>query len=279
MKYGKEVAYYSGKPAGEARHYKQFFCETEDGRECLLQIAREPADNGVLDRFVLALRELKEKADEFEEAFAKKKLDPANGIDSKKFLNYDLGFPQVVDSFISSEQGGRRINILAFREVKRVSDMHPLAKYIRVANERCDLRTSVWIIGKALKLIDLAHMMGFSLQEMKTGNILIQPEQHYVVLFNPGIKMYPDEVPMEQRRTEIMQTARSVIQLLGGDYQTRTFPLYPDGNDPGFGPYTNHLLTLAGGGEWDAHEAHARFYNLVDRFWERKFYPATFYPR
>jgi hypothetical protein len=134
-------------------------------------------------------------------------------------------------------------------------------------------------MGKALKLIDLAHLMGFSLQEMKTGNILIQPEEHYVVLFNPGIKMYPDEVPMEERRKEIMQAARSVIHLLGGDYQTRTFPLNPDGNDPGFGPYTNHLLTLAGGGEWDAHVAHARFYELVDGFWKREFRPAKFYPR
>ncbi|MBI2473263.1 hypothetical protein HYV70_01785 [Candidatus Uhrbacteria bacterium] len=273
-----EATYYPGKSVAKTPHYELFYCETENGRQCLMQIAKAPEHNGVLDRFAYVLRELKHKADELEEEHEEKKKDPANGIPAHVFLNYDLGFPQVVDSFISSEQGGCRINILAFREVERVSDMHPLAKYIRVANERCDLRTSIWIMGRTLKLIDLVHMMGFSLQEMKTGNILIQPEEHHVVLFNPGIQMCPGEVPLEQRRKEIAQATTSVIQLLGGNILTREFPQDLK-SEIGCKEYTDHLLMLAAGGEYDAHAAYRRFYQLIDRFWERKFHRAQFLAR
>ncbi|MFA4846318.1 MAG: hypothetical protein WC654_07235 [Patescibacteria group bacterium] len=264
-------SYEVGDQVAEASGYNLYLCKQEGtGRQCLLQVAVDVTGNGALDRAAFLLKELKRRADELEAEYEKVKKDP------KSTLNYDLGFPELVDSFVSEEQGGRRINILAFRNVEDVSRMVPIGNIVEKDRQRVDLRTSAWVMGKSLKLLAFAHGMGISIKRVDTTNILIEPDQHYVVFFDLSeAETYSDGmVPGEQRGADIAQAAQAVIAILGGDYESMSIP---DDDDGKYKRYTDHLLGLAGGSQHDAHSAHTRFYELVDELWEHGFYPFTTY--
>jgi len=265
--------YQVGKAVAEADGYHLYLCvQEETGRQCLLQIAAETANNGDLDRAAYILRELKKSAQEVEDEYAKIKKDP------KILLNYKLSFPRLVDSFSCQEQGGRRINILHFRKIKEVGDVVPLSNITLKDQLRVDLRTSVWILGKLLKLFVFTQSEFFSVGLVNGNNILIahKANQRYVLIFDWSKgQMHPGGVPMETRRQEISQAAQAVIAVLGGDFQTGYIP---DDGEPAFQQYADHLFRLARGSESDATRAHAKFYELVDMFWKREFYPFTTLP-
>jgi hypothetical protein len=145
-------AYEVGKKVAEAGNYRLYLCsQNGTNRQCLLQIATSPEHNGALQRAVYILKELKRRADEVEAEYADVKKD------SKIFLNYDLGFPEIVDSFVYSEQGGRQINILEFKNVEDVGSMVPLINITKKDRLRVDLKTSAWIMGKLLKLYSFVN--------------------------------------------------------------------------------------------------------------------------
>jgi hypothetical protein len=196
--------------------------------------------------------------------------------DQKSKLNYYLGFPELVDSFICNDQGGRRVNIFAFRSVKSVNNMIPLIFITHKYRLRIDLRTSGWIMGKALKIIDFAHSNGIAINATAGNNILIERDNHYVVIFDwTDAQMYPGEIPIEVRTNDISQAAKAVITVLGGDWKKGRIP---NNGEKAFVQYTNFLLRLARGSESNAQRAHANFYEIIDAFWKRELYPFTTKP-
>lgn len=269
MKIGNDLNLYRvGEKVAEAGGYKLFLCiQEETGRQCLLQIATLIGSNGELDRCAYILGELKRCSDETEEEYAKVKKDPKNK------LNYYLGFPELVDSFICNNQGGRRVNIFAFRSVTNVSNMIPLTYITNKYRLRVDLRTSGWIMGKALKIIDFAHSNGIAVKSTAGNNILIEKDNHYVLIFDwTDAQMYPGEIPIDVRMNDISQAAKAVITVLGGDWKKGRVP---NDGEKAFVHYTNFLLRLARGSESNAQRAHANLYEIVDAFWKREFYPFT----
>lgn len=260
------------KEVAKTRRYHLYLCvQEETGRQCLLQIATTAENNGELQRAAYILGELARHADKLEEEYKKVKTDP------NVLLNYQLGFPELVDSFICHEQSGRQINILAFRNVEDASDMVPIANITAKDHLRIDLRTSAWIMGKALKLAGFAHAQGFSIGLATGTNILIDGERHYVVIFDfTQAQIFEKEVPEEIRRQEISEAARAVITVLDGEAETGLFPedIVTEENME----YIRYLLKLARGNVGDAREAHKTFYEIVDRTWKREFYPFTAKP-
>lgn len=261
-------AYQIFNQVAESVDYRIYVCRQDGaGRECLLQIAAASSQNGGLDRAAYLLKTLEVRATELEAEYAAIRTDP------KSVLNYQLGFPEVVDTFVCREQGNRRVNVLAFRSVEKVGQMVPLRNITARDKLRVDLRSSVWIMGKLLKLLVFTHGENIAIRQLGGRNILIEPDQHYVVLFDwAGAESYPEEIPEAIRRQEIAQAAKSVITVLGGDLATGTFP---DDGDPGFAKYTKFLLQLAAGHYRNAQKAHAKFYELADSLWPREFYPFT----
>ena len=260
--------YLVGKMVAESDKYRLYLCkQKESGRQCLLQIATTIEQNSGLDRAAYILKELKQRSDETEEAYARDKTD------SKDLLNYDLGFPELIESFICSQQLGRRVNIIAFRNVDDVSKMIPISNINAKDRLRVDLRTSVWIMGKLLKLLVFTHNEGISVNFLTGKNVLIYPDQHYVLIFDwSGAQIHPEDVPFEIRQLEISRVAQAVIAVLGGDLATG---IIPNDGDEAFGRYTDYLLRLARGNESKAERAHMQFYELVDTLWKRGFYPFT----
>lgn len=255
--------YQIGQQVAETGTYRLYLCAL-DGRECLLQITTAVEHNGALQRAAFILDELSRRSDEIEVEYERVKKDPS------VMLNYKLGFPELVDSFISQDQGGRQVNILAFRNVERVDKMVPLITITQKDGLRVDLRTSAWIMGKLLKLFVFAFSEGFSVDP--TGNnILIEPDQHYVLIFDwSAAEIHPETVPGELQQQYISHAAQAVITVLGGDLETGIFP---DDGEEGFKEYTSHLLGLARGGKKDAKRAYDEFYKLVDMLWERMYHP------
>lgn len=259
--------YQVGEKVAETDNYRLYLCKQNGVRQCLLQIATSLEYNGGLDRAAYVLGELKRYADALEAEYASVKADP------NSLLNYDLGFPELMDSFVCQEQGGRRINILAFRNVEDVSRLVPLVNITDKDRQRVDLRTSAWIMGKALKMFVLTNKEKISVGLTTGNNILVEPKEHYVVFFDwTASQTHSGGVPMEIRRQEISQAAQAVIVVLGGDFRTGIFP---DDGDEAFGQYTDYLLRLARGSESRAQRAHTGFYKIVDSYWKREYYPFT----
>lgn len=256
------------KKVAEAKNYHLYLCiQVSTERQCLLQIASEIRHNGELQLGAYILKELENYANRLEDEYESVKTD------SNVLLNYGLGFTELVDSFNCPEQGGRWVNILAFRNVKLVSRMVPVINVKEKDHQLINLRTSAWIMGKLLKVLAFAHSQGISVGLLTGNNILIEPDEHYVVIFDwLSSKMYPEEVPLEITRREISQAAMTVIDAAGGDLETGSFP---DSDDHSLVSYTEHLFELARGKENSAERAHSEFYNLIDSLWKREFYPFT----
>lgn len=263
----KNDRYEISRQVAEASTYRLYLCRQESsGRTCLLQIATEKNHNTAMDLTVFYLNRLKEQSDRLEAEFEKVKEAP------HIFLNYALGFPELVDSWICNEQGSRRINILAFRGIEDIASVVPISNITEKDGLRVDLRTSAWIMGKVLKLLVFAHDLGISIGNLRTTDILIQPEEHYVILFNWTDAKSNEQVPSDLVKQDISQATQSIITILGGNFENREFI---DDGDPGFSRYTEFLLALADGKYTDAARAHKNFYELIDGIWERKFYPFT----
>ncbi len=260
--------YELGEKVAEFDAFRLYLCtQKSSGRQCLLQVAATAEQNGDLDRAKFVLEELAREAEQLEVQYAEVKEKPDS------FLNYGLSFPELVDSFISPEQGDRRISVLAFRGVEEVSKMVPIIGITDKDGLRVDLRTSAWIMGKLLKLLAFAHSEGVLIGNLLGNNILIEPDKHYVVVFDwsKAITAKPAELLGEDKAQEIADAAKAVITVLGGDPETGTIP---DDGDEAFKPYSEFLLSLAGGGESSATRAHKRFYEMVDKLWSG-FYPFT----
>lgn len=266
-------------PVAQTPAYRLYLCtQIGTGRECLLQIAVDAVGNGVLDRMAFMLRELRVKAEELETEFEPHRRRPESR------LNYHYGFPEVVDSFIFDEQGGRRVNILAFpclevvTPVLGVNTLVPLSNIVRKDGRRVDLKTSPWVLGKALKLLAFAHSNGVAMGGLDLTKILIQPDEHFVIFFDwSDARFHPEGVPVEVQRKEVMDIARVVIALLGGDAATRSFP---DEGIDGAELYIQLLLQLAAGGQSSAFRAHKEFYPLLrERLGWKGFHPFATFPR
>ncbi|MFH0878047.1 MAG: hypothetical protein V1863_07505 [Candidatus Omnitrophota bacterium] len=270
IKNGSRV-YQISKQVGGSGNYRLYLCmQAEANRQCLLQIVTAAEFNGELQLSAYILKELQRRADELEKEYEAVKKDP------KVLLNYQLEFPEMVDSFVCQEQGGRQINILAFRNVEDVSKMVPLVNITEKERLRVDLRTSAWIMGKLLKLLTFAHSEGISVGLINGNNVLIVPDQHYVLIFDwSAAQINPEAVPIEVRRQDIAQAAQAVVCVLGGDPQTG---IIPNDDDKTFDQYIDYLLRLAHGSESNAKKAHTTFYKLIDSLWKREFYPFTTKP-
>ncbi|HOX29746.1 MAG TPA: hypothetical protein P5080_00075 [Candidatus Paceibacterota bacterium] len=225
----------------------------------LLQIAATVEDNPLLQRSALHLKELEGKAYEIEEEFALVKEKPDDRLD------YQLGIPELIDSFECLEQGRRVINILGFRNVEDISQVIPLANIAQKDKRRIDAKTSAWIMGKLLKLLVFAHGEGFTPETLDAGNILIEPVQHYVMIFNWA----RSDITPAKRREDISNAAKTVITAMGGNPRTGYLP---DDGVENFAQYREILFRLASQEFTSAKNAHEAFYGVVYVIWPRKYH-------
>lgn len=267
---GNNGLYEIGDKVASAGKYQLHLClQEQTGRQCLLLVANGIEHNASLDRAAFILKDLGQAASEIDaEAVAKG--------DAAAPYNYGIQFPEVVDSFISSDHEGRRVNIVAFRGVPEVSKLIPLSNITAKDRRRVDLRSSAWIMGKLLRLLSFTHSQSVSVNYVSGANVLIEIDNHYVVVFDWSLaQVHQGEIALDIRRRDIARAAKSVIVALGGNEDTG---FIPDDGEEAFARYSEFLLRLSRGGESKADRAHQRFYEIVDAFWKREYYPFTTKP-
>lgn len=263
-------SYVVGEKLGETEQFRMYKCELAKGKVGILKIATSIAFNGILDREAYILGMLRDEAIRYEKAFAEE--NPG----TKQVLNYQVCFPNLVESFIAEDQGGRRINILDFVLIDDdLSRWVPIAHIASRDHVRVDPRTSAWIIGKLLKLLAFAHDQGVSIGQLTGENILIERDQHFVAIFDwsqatPGVEPLSAEITSK----EVAQAATEVILALGGDPLTGILPKNEQLVDDRYATYL-HQLSL--GKKSNAFSAHREFYKLIRSLWPREFHPFTTY--
>lgn len=262
--------YRVGDRVAETDTYRIYTCIDEtSGQELMLQIATETTYSGGLDRAAYVLRELKKTADIFEAEYAK----TGNG----GLLSYERLFPLVVDSFVPEDQGKRRVVILAFNEVDAIRTLVPLSNIRRKDQLRVDLKSSAWIMGRLLKLIGFAHGEGITIRSLSGGNILLEPSQHFAVVFDwSSAQMYQSKIPVQDRRRDIASAAKAVFAAIGGDIRTGTFPYVIDNEEDQ--RYVDYVWNLVRRPSSDADKIHTEFYALIEEIFGRKFRPFTTLP-
>jgi len=258
--------YQVGNKVAETSAYRVYLCEeVKTGVLYLLQVAADVEYNGGLERAVYVLKELKKAADFLEEEYAKtQKVEP------KKLLSYDRLFPVLIDSFVAEDQGNRRVNILAFTEVDDIEQLVPLSNLANKDHQRVELRSSAWILGRLLKLLDFIHAEGIALRTLAAGNVLLEPKRHFALIFDwSSAQTYEKEVPADIRKDGIASAAATVFTAMGGDAKTGACR-YADEEDP---RYVEFLWRLVCRRESNAERAHTQFYELIDELFGREFRP------
>jgi len=261
-----ENQYSVAKIVAEAENYRLYICkDVKTDKSCLLQIAAEPEKNGGLDRAAFVLKELKQTSDSYEKDYVKSFPD--------KKLNYDRLFPTVVDSFVSSEQRESRINILALKDINDINQLVPLSSLKAKDYLRISLETSAWIMGRLLKLISFIHPQGISFRQFDGSNIIIEPKEHFLIVFDwSHVLIHPNDIPLQNRYQDISNAAKAIFLAIGGDTNSGIYPYDTDHEYPKF------LWQLVCQNEGDALEAHTQFYELVHNLFGYEFRPSKFLP-
>ncbi len=262
--------YEVGELLGRTDAFSLYRCSFSDGKPGILKIVSAVGYNGLLDREAHILETLWEQAERVEKEG--KEREPERGE-----MGYRRFFPRLVESFTDPDQGGRRITILGLSNlVEDISDLVPLGHILSRERSRIDPKTSVWILGKLLKLLHFIYECGVSGAKIDGENILIYRERHNVLLFDwTKATIAPGNITDSIVREEIYHAAREVIMALGGDPDTGELPKDPDLAD---GRYKELILSFAQGTETDAGKAHERFYASVWKIWPSKFHPFTVHP-
>lgn len=251
----------------EAVNYRLYVCkDVETGKQALLQVAADVMQNGSLERAAFILRELKQTSDLFEAEYAKR--------GGEGLLSYERLFPQVVDSFVSEDQGKRRLNVLSVSEVDDVHQLVPLSNLMNRNGLRVALPSSAWMMGRLLKLLAFAHGENIAVRALSSNNILVEPERHFVVVLDWSLSLtQPTDISPTLCKDDISNAAKVVFSTIGGNPDNGDFPYDGDRR------YVDFIWRLANRREGNAEKAHDQFYELVNELWGRKFRPLETLPR
>lgn len=238
----------------------------------VLKIAVDAAYNSILESEASILQKMRDEAARLEDEYAPMREYP------EQRLNYQISFPNLVESFVAEEQGDRMVNILTFDGITDdLGRLAPIAQITLLDNARVDAMTSAWMMGKMLKLIAFAHNQNIAINNVNGDNFLLERDQHYVAIFDlTKATLHEDGVPTDIASADITQAAREVTIALEGDLDTGALP---DDGQLKDSQYADYLRSLVCGKEGDANKAHADFYTIVKSLWPRKFYPFTTRPR
>ncbi|MES2931229.1 MAG: hypothetical protein V4682_00840 [Patescibacteria group bacterium] len=267
---GASGTYRVSKRLGGTEKFTLYQCQ-QDGTEAMhiLKIATEARFNGAIDREAFLLRDMRERAAALEAEYAAVKKGP-------ELLNYGISFPILIETFIAKEQGRRRIMVMSFEGVTDITKLVPMSHITTRDRVYVDPRTSAWMLGKLLKLLIFAHDQGIVVGNLDGDNILVERDQHYVVLFDWTTAVrYDSGIPPDVVGKEIAHAAQAVLRALGANPKTGALPESDQLNEGG---YQAHLLQLITGKSKDAAHAHADFYGLIRGLWPRSYYPYTTNP-
>lgn len=253
-----------GQMLGKSDRFTLYECVQEVNTSGMLKIAQSTNHNNSLDHEAFILRLMSAKAAELEAQHM-----------GKTPLHYANFFPALIDSFIAESQEGRRINILGFPEpIETLAQLTPISALREIEHVRVDPRTSAWMLGKTLKVLDFAHQQGISVGLVAGSNILIERDMHGLIIFDwtRSVTYHTYIVTQERVQSELSEAGRIVTLALGGNPETGELPKDDQLVD---GRFKEFLHKLTCGGMVSAGRTHYDFYKLIWALWPRGFHRFT----
>ncbi len=267
------ILYQINKPLIQTQNFRLYRVVSESfpGQVMILKIVTDKNLNHLLEKEAFTLKSMSEEADVVENEYSEN--HPG------KTLNYQIGFPKLIDNFLSPENENRRILVLTLTMSESLSGVVPINMITEQDKVRIDPKTSVWILGKFLKIIAFAHdRMMIAVGNLSSENIFIIRKDHLISIFDwSQVVFYSSGVPHEVVNDELRKAVQVVIVLLGGDPKTGTIPDHEqlEGEGANYRLLLKSLLTKDFESVYDAH---LQFYEVVEEIWERKYHPFTEIP-
>ena len=255
--------------------YHRYPCRfEEDGRSvrALIKMVRDERDNDLAQNEARVIRAL------------------LNGKEARKFAPY---IPRWVDSFVYGEHGeDRQANVF-----EQPEGWYSLAEVRQAYPVGVDSKDMAWMWRRLLVVLGFAHLNSIIHGTVLPRNVLIQPEQHGLLLVEWSFAVtdpqtsgahitaldlayepwYPNEVRHKDipgPETDIYMAAQCMIDLLGGDPLHQSLPAAVPN------PIRMFLkactLPAKKARPHDAWGLKEEFDELLRRLWgERKFHPFT----
>ena len=241
-----------------------YLCRDAADTELLLRITTDVEHNGAMEREAFVLRFLMAQSDAYKQKY---ESDP----EFEDMQPFDWLFSNLVETFACDEQGGRQINVFKIKDLKDIGALVPIAS-IRKKKLTVDLKTSVWMVGKLLKLLGFVHENGVIAGEIKPGKVLIDRDSHRVILIDwTNAVLCDGKMSREKTRNNISEAAQAVLKgALSCDDVTNCTT-----SDEAEQEYTDIVKSIAIGGFSDAGKAHVKLYDIVKKLWGISYHPFT----
>ena len=259
--------YFLKKQVAKGETFNLHLVTDENGTERLLSIAATAFRNGAMDLEAFVLKSLAAKT-------AKRR---ESGSYDPKMQPLEWHFPTVIETFPFVEQDNRHVTILGFVDLVNVGGLLALPQ-IRSKNFVVDLKTSVWMVGKLLKMLRFAHENGISVGRITPNRVLLgveserRSETHRVILMDyTHAKIHESGVvPREVARREISDVAETMMSA--ALFCDSSVDLVVAEEEKA---YAEILHALRGGTYADATKAHVEFYRVARELWGSAYHPFT----
>lgn len=226
------------------------------GQFGLLMIATDPKFNEVLEWQSFTLSILQDVADELNASAKLAEFAP----------NYGANFARVLASI---DADGRKALILSYHpSILAYNDLKPLT--LIPAGKRIDLKSSVWILGKFLKMLAFMNQCDFALGKVTLDNLFITMDNVDIHgVFALDFTFVEENPSVDTMKAEIASLAKIVWSITGGT----------DTSEPPFdadimtieqhAEFVAFLKRLADGNASDADTEMTALYELNDRIWPK----------
>lgn len=251
------------RPFAESQKLRIYLGNSEDYGPVILKIAKSSEDNDILTKEAgtfMGLQAFEKKVEALEKACGKEKSS-----------RYDLLFAHLLQTFVEPSQKDRRINIYAIKEPNAeetdFGKLLPLSKL--QADVVIDARSSVWVIGRILKLYSFFELKASedekhaSYPVFSPEEYLIGPERHRLVYYNFS-EAYLDVTASEY----VKSIAKFILDWMVVEEE-----------DEAGEKYKALLEDFAENGRDKAEKAHVELYELVEKLWGIHYYPFTYRKR
>jgi len=245
--------YEVGKFIGETSKFR-IYLGNHDDQQVIMKVAKTFEDGDALAEEASWFKVL--------QAFANQvaKIQERSG---EKNAHYDWLFAHLINSFLERSQQDRRINVFEVVDTS-FDQLTPLSKLC--TKTKIDARTSVWILGRFLKIYSFYELLAFSgdnpivrYANFSPGDYLIGPERHRLIYYNHS---------------------ESVADVIANDYVKTITKFISEwvviGADTAEQAYSKLLGDFATNGRMTCEEAHAEFYRLVRELWGIQYHPFTY---
>ena len=244
---------------GESQSFRVYYGKDKDGHDVILKVAANYDDNDKLATEAGLLVSM--------QSFATKITGYETEMNGGKNLSrYDLLFAKLEKTFIEKSQGDRRISVFSMPETS-IDKLTPLIKLSH--DTKIDARSSVWILGRLLKLYSMFELMAIDLDNkvpcypsFSPSNFLIEPEKHHLICYNF------QNITEDAVATNYIKAIASFILdwfVIGDDEHDKYYHAF--------------LKDLSVKGRRKFKDAHMELYAKVAAWWEHSYHPFTYCDR